>query len=198
MKQHTGDTPHACKVCSKHFTRKEHLVTHMRSHSCGDRPYSCGECGKSFPLKGNLLFHERSHKSGNTKQFRCEICSKEFMCKGHLVSHRRTHSDGGDGGTNSEPTAENEECGDYAKCEDTTEMPERKHDIRATIDNKSNDNTGTQTQLSTVMQITSQQPVRAGAVSSAASVAAGTFTHTASNQHHAGTTIAHHPVTVNY
>ncbi|XP_052740165.1 zinc finger protein 271 isoform X2 [Bicyclus anynana] len=197
LKQHTGDTPHACKVCSKHFTRKEHLVTHMRSHSCGDRPFSCGECGKSFPLKGNLLFHERSHKSGNNKNFRCEICSKEFMCKGHLVSHRRTHNEAGDAGTISESVAENEDCGDYSKCEDTNEIPERKHDIRATVDNR-NDGTGTQTQLSTVMQITSQQPVRAGTVTSAASVAPGSFTHTAGNQHHAGTTIAHHPVTVNY
>ncbi|XP_047529360.1 zinc finger protein 420-like isoform X4 [Vanessa atalanta] len=203
LKQHTGDTPHTCKVCSKPFTRKEHLMTHMRSHSCGERPYSCGECGKSFPLKGNLLFHERSHnKSANSanKSFRCEICSKEFMCKGHLVTHRRTHTDAVENAVSTEPATEGEDCGDCNKCEkDVPDRTERKHDTRASSESRATETNVAQNQTtsSAVMQITSQQ-VRTGTATSVASVAAGTFTHTTNTQHHTGTTIAHHPVTVNY
>ncbi|KAL0893233.1 hypothetical protein ABMA27_014838 [Loxostege sticticalis] len=200
MKQHTGDKPHNCKVCAKPFTRKEQLITHMRSHSCGDRPFSCGECGKSFPLKGNLIFHERSHnKSGGARPYRCDVCSKDFLCKGHLVSHRRTHTEAAEGSASGETQTEGEDCStDCTKCDKIeTEQPERKHDIRLSTENRPADSNVTQSETNVaVMQLTSQQ-VRAASAPSNTSVGGATFTHS-TPQHHTGTAIAHHPVTVNY
>lgn len=50
---------------------------------------------------------------------------------GHLVSHRRTHTDATENAASTETPTEGEDCGDCNKCEkDTTERPERKHDIR--------------------------------------------------------------------
>ncbi|XP_004932522.1 zinc finger protein 569 isoform X7 [Bombyx mori] len=205
LKQHTGDTAHACKVCSKPFTRKEHLVTHMRSHSCGERPFSCGECGKSFPLKGNLLFHERSHNKAN-RTLRCEVCSKDFLCKGHLAAHRRTHEEPKEGATSTDTPAETIECTSecnpkFIKVE--VDPAERKHEIRPPqAESRPADNNvaqNQQTNTNTVMQITgqvTQQQVRSSTSSPGATAA--TFTHATTTQHHSGTSIAHHPVTVNY
>ncbi|XP_069358634.1 zinc finger protein 271-like isoform X4 [Maniola hyperantus] len=74
----TGDTPHTCTYCSKSFTRKEHLVTHVRyvamctsarivrepsparsiststTSNTGDTPHTCTYCSKSFTRKDTL------------------------------------------------------------------------------------------------------------------------------------------------
>lgn len=38
--RHTGETPHRCDFCSKTFTRKEHLLNHVRQHT-NESPHRC-------------------------------------------------------------------------------------------------------------------------------------------------------------
>lgn len=57
---HTGETPHRCDFCSKTFTRKEHLLNHVRQHT-GESPHRCGFCSKSFTRKEHLVNHIRQH-----------------------------------------------------------------------------------------------------------------------------------------
>ena len=47
---------HNCDICDKNFKRKQHFVSHMRTHT-KERPYDCKFCGKSFTQSAsrNLL-----------------------------------------------------------------------------------------------------------------------------------------------
>ncbi|KAJ4482920.1 hypothetical protein C8J55DRAFT_605320 [Lentinula edodes] len=47
---------HKCPVCSATFTRPQHVVRHMRSHT-GDRPYKCQHCGDQFSRSDLLSRH---------------------------------------------------------------------------------------------------------------------------------------------
>lgn len=38
MKRHAQDKPYSCTTCQKSFVRREHLDTHVRSHT-GETPY---------------------------------------------------------------------------------------------------------------------------------------------------------------
>lgn len=90
MSQHSSDS-HNCHICSKTFSKKENLITHMARTHTSDRPFICTEvsCGKSFPLKGNLLFHMRSHNKGANAErpFHCDLCDKDFICKGKFFPY---------------------------------------------------------------------------------------------------------------
>lgn len=85
----SGETPHRCDFCSKAFTRKEHLLNHVRQHT-GESPHRCGYCSKSFTRKEHLINHVRQH-TGETP-FRCQYCPKAFTRKDHLVNHVRQHT----------------------------------------------------------------------------------------------------------
>jgi KRAB domain-containing zinc finger protein len=44
---HNDEKPYHCKVCSKTFLQKSHLMVHIYEH-VGDNPFLCLECGDSF------------------------------------------------------------------------------------------------------------------------------------------------------
>lgn len=77
----SGETPHRCDFCSKTFTRKEHLLNHVRQHT-GESPHRCNFCSKSFTRREHLVNHVRQH-TGETP-FQCGYCPKAFTRKDHL------------------------------------------------------------------------------------------------------------------
>ncbi|GAA35545.1 Zinc finger protein 516 [Clonorchis sinensis] len=50
---------HECRICSRMFLRRDHLIQHMRVHS-GEKPFGCKFCKTSFSAYGNLQRHLRT------------------------------------------------------------------------------------------------------------------------------------------
>ncbi|XP_041664285.1 zinc finger protein 320-like [Cheilinus undulatus] len=80
---------HSCSQCSRTFTRKCHLATHMRRHQ-KEKPSSCSDCGKRFKLKSSLAKHMVIHTG--EKPFSCPECDKKFSKLSQLKSHMFVHT----------------------------------------------------------------------------------------------------------
>jgi len=58
---HMSDRRYTCEKCNKSFTRREHLLAHLRGHAKG--PYPCSLCNKDFISEHNLDRHMQNvHK----------------------------------------------------------------------------------------------------------------------------------------
>ncbi|OXA37146.1 hypothetical protein Fcan01_28077 [Folsomia candida] len=79
--------------CSKNFKRKEHFVTHLKTHD-PDAQVKCGICCKSFKNASSLTTHVASfHK--NRVRPTCKICHKIFRNSTGLQVHTvNIHSSG--------------------------------------------------------------------------------------------------------
>lgn len=87
VRKHTGETPHRCDICKKSFTRKEHFMNHVMWHT-GETPHHCQACGKKYTRKEHLANHMRSHT--NDTPFRCEICGEWKTNSAILLRHSIT------------------------------------------------------------------------------------------------------------
>ncbi|KAJ0033781.1 hypothetical protein NQD34_000888 [Periophthalmus magnuspinnatus] len=85
----TPEKPYICPFCSKGFTRKDHLSSHLSAHT-GDKQFDCPECDAKFNLKQSLERHMTVH-SGE-KPFKCPDCKKGFTRNSTLKLHMRTHT----------------------------------------------------------------------------------------------------------
>lgn len=79
-----------CHACSKIYTRKHSLITHIMSHA-GIKPYSCTDCGKSFRQLAHLHTHMKIHQE--SKNYKCEYCGRCFAQMTHLKRHMLLHVD---------------------------------------------------------------------------------------------------------
>ena len=59
-KAYQKKTPFACHLCSKRFTRKFHLTSHIRNHN-HEKPFACSECGRPFTRANDCKRHEKIH-----------------------------------------------------------------------------------------------------------------------------------------
>lgn len=83
-----GETPHRCDFCSKTFTRKEHLLNHVRQHT-GESPHRCTYCPKTFTRKEHLTNHIHQH-TGEAPSFQ----QWWSIMYGNLHAHTHTHQGG--------------------------------------------------------------------------------------------------------
>ena len=60
LKTVIAETPWACHMCPKKFTRKFHLKNHIRAHTA-EKPFPCSECGKPFTRANDCKRHEKLH-----------------------------------------------------------------------------------------------------------------------------------------
>jgi len=56
----SGSKPYVCDVCKRKFSRKDHLLTHERTHT-GERRYQCSICSKRFTRGDELKRHGKVH-----------------------------------------------------------------------------------------------------------------------------------------
>merc|ERR1712080_283900 len=86
-----------CETCDKCYTRKNHLVRHLKTHS-GEKTFKCETCktfkcetcDKCYTRKDNLVTHLKTHSG--VKPYSYSVCSKSFLQSGVLDEHmRKTH-----------------------------------------------------------------------------------------------------------
>lgn len=91
-------TSFPCRLCSRAFSKKESLASHMKIHK-NDAPLhnatvaiavTCELCSKHFAKAEQLTRHMRSHDE--MKAHQCKICAKRFAHNGTLIDHMNRHN----------------------------------------------------------------------------------------------------------
>ncbi|KAL7901443.1 hypothetical protein HDV63DRAFT_199982 [Trichoderma sp. SZMC 28014] len=59
--------PYACRDCGRSYSRPEHLVRHVQTHTLGRR-FACEICNKSFARKDLLRRHVTNHENDSPKK----------------------------------------------------------------------------------------------------------------------------------
>lgn len=66
---HRGNNLYACRDCGRSYSRPEHLVRHVQTHTLGRR-FVCEICQKSFARKDLLRRHVANHDNDSPKKRR--------------------------------------------------------------------------------------------------------------------------------
>lgn len=64
---HQNSNPYACRDCGRSYSRPEHLVRHVQTHTLGRR-FACEICQKSFARKDLLRRHVANHDNDSPKK----------------------------------------------------------------------------------------------------------------------------------
>ncbi|GFP52576.1 transcription factor 1 [Trichoderma asperellum] len=64
---HQNSNPYACRDCGRSYSRPEHLVRHVQTHTLGRR-FTCEICKKSFARKDLLRRHVANHENDSPKK----------------------------------------------------------------------------------------------------------------------------------
>ena len=85
---HTGGGKHVCTLCTKMFTSKTSLESHLLNH--GGPPFKCSRCLKTFINRWLLRRHVQTH---GAPKYECPVCKKRFLDKSsrnrHLLLHEK-------------------------------------------------------------------------------------------------------------
>ncbi|KAK6188941.1 hypothetical protein SNE40_005015 [Patella caerulea] len=90
---HNGIKPHLCMICGKYFKQLSHLNTHMLTHD-NVKPHVCPVCGKGFTQVSHLKRHQAVHL--DSKPHVCDICNRGFAYPSELRLHKAKHIPGKD------------------------------------------------------------------------------------------------------
>ncbi|QLI65328.1 Transcription factor 1 [Metarhizium brunneum] len=66
---HEGNNLYACRDCGRSYSRPEHLVRHVQTHTLGRR-FTCEVCQKSFARKDLLRRHVANHENDSPQKRR--------------------------------------------------------------------------------------------------------------------------------
>ncbi|XP_076356061.1 uncharacterized protein LOC143249669 [Tachypleus tridentatus] len=83
-----GEKRWKCNLCSKLYTAKHNLVTHMLGHA-GIRKFICEVCNKPFKQQSHLNVHRLTHS--DRRPHECPTCQKKFCQVAHLKRHMLIH-----------------------------------------------------------------------------------------------------------
>ena len=86
---HNGIKPHLCMVCGKYFKQLSHLNTHMLTHD-NVKPHICTTCGKEFTQISHLKRHQTVHLE--SRPYICDICGRGFAYPSELRTHKEKHN----------------------------------------------------------------------------------------------------------
>ncbi|XP_066948861.1 B-cell CLL/lymphoma 6 member B protein-like isoform X8 [Macrobrachium rosenbergii] len=86
LRTHTGEKPYACSFCPYRASQRVHLNSHVRTHT-GEKPYSCPHCSYRAAQRAHLLFHLRTHTG--EKPYHCQFCPYASAQNAHLKHHMR-------------------------------------------------------------------------------------------------------------
>ena len=97
--KHTGTRDFICEICGSNFKRKQHLVTHMKTHLTesktgegGDEVYNCQACDESFGLKMDLKSHcTTAHPLEGDESVTCRTCQKKLKVSHSVYLHGLRH-----------------------------------------------------------------------------------------------------------
>jgi len=100
--KHTGTRDYICEICGSNFKRKQHLVTHMKTHLTDNKSnpdgggasevYECQACDESFNLKMDLKAHCTTlHPLEGDESATCRTCQKKLNVSHSVYLHGLRH-----------------------------------------------------------------------------------------------------------
>ncbi|XP_055686999.1 zinc finger and SCAN domain-containing protein 12-like [Lutzomyia longipalpis] len=93
MRFHTGENLHACHICDRKFTMRNHMLRHLQHvHAEGKaekKSWMCPQCGKECNTKFAYERHLTVHT--DVRNIQCTICTQKFKHKTALDKHIAVH-----------------------------------------------------------------------------------------------------------